>query len=123
MPFDGNSEEVIVSPTLQVLIGARDLLVREGWVQKEMRSRHGRCISGAIEDAGRLLEWQQRLAAEADARNILRHTIAPQSNWLQRWLGFGYIWLATWNDVKGRTKEEAVALLDRGIAVARERNK
>lgn len=121
MPFDGNPEETVVSPTLQVLIGARNLLVRDGWIQGMMRSKNGRCISGAVGDAAAYLKWPQRFRTETDVRNVLRQLIMPQPSWLHRWFGLRHIWLESWNDAKGRTREDAIALFDKAIAVARER--
>lgn len=89
----------------QYLLHARELIDKHGWVQGVYGNpEKGFCIIGAISracwDDGVTFETQT--AMEGD---LQRH--AP-----------GYESLVAFNDAKGRTKEEVLALFDRAIQEA-----
>jgi hypothetical protein len=117
MPFDNLPEKVEAFPEFQILIEARNLLLAEGWIQRDVRSRKGRCISGAIMDAGVHMTPLQRQEAQTKARDVLRSLVSVKQHWFVRLFGGKRVWLSTWNDAPGRTKDEAIALFDRAIDV------
>jgi hypothetical protein len=78
---------------IQVLRKARDLLVREGWVQGERHSADGYCLLGALEACGR------------------PHDDAPGQA-LRLTLGHS---IMMWNDAPRRTVDDVLNLIDRTI--------
>ena len=92
MPFDGTK----VDKTGKLLLAAADLLQAEGWVQGSMRRYGGRCVVGAISDAGCPRATAQQLNRAYNRALALAGTNLP-----------------FWNDAPGRTKEEVINLLRR----------
>jgi len=88
MPFDGTE----LSPVTQALIVGRRK-IELGWCQGAGRVRGSVCAAVAI--------------SEAPAEAVLL---------LQRIVGTPYI--ADWNDVPGRTKDEILAAYDRAITLS-----
>src|ERR1700746_2319904 len=103
MPFDGTPPETTIAPEVQILLGARDLLLTKGWIQHSLYSRGGYCISGAIEYALPEIPSQERYYASVKAREIIRRLIAPKVSWWQQWFFTNTACLVTWNDALGRT--------------------
>jgi hypothetical protein len=81
---------------------AKELILRDGWVQGVYRYKEGRCISGALKDASRELGFDTT-SNEQDFIDYMR----ARTNVMRRTGGM----LPTWNDKSKRTKEEVLAAL------------
>jgi hypothetical protein len=90
--------KIAVSPVVEILSKARELLERGGWCQgTEYNYRGQRCLVGAVYYvAPTYLDARVAVAA------LQRETDGA--------------WPAFWNDKPGRTKEEVFELIDRVIA-------
>ena len=90
----------------EILDAAADLLEKEGWIQSNLVSPEGRCAIGAIRRVqdmnGSLIQYMF-----GSPKNPIPLQDTP-TYVLQSFLGQA---VATWNDQKGRTKEEVVQAL------------
>jgi hypothetical protein len=90
----------------QVLCEVADLIETKGWIQHTARSAAGYCLSGACDEV-----VNRKLSTPGKERDLLRElvvlhltaAIKPGSN------ASTFHEVQTYNDTKGRTKEEAVA--------------
>ena len=94
-----------MTPTVEILRRARELLVRDGWAQHVILSGDGRrCLMGAIIHAGQPTpadpEGNRRWAAVEPVCKVIGHRFIGQ-----------------WNDAPGRTFEEVLAAFDRAITM------
>lgn len=105
MPLDGSS----LDPVVQTLLGAEDIIVRRGWIQRGYGGSGGpRCVVGAI---------QESAATVATVWSLDQHKL--------RWIA-GYVYGTTvgvgsiewWQDMPERTIEEIRDGFSRSIACA-----
>jgi hypothetical protein len=80
--------------TADVLDDAADLLEREGWIQRDDKTEHGRCAVGALIET----ESEHRWAARD--RLLLEIGRSCRTNPTRR--------LMIWNDAPGRTKQQVL---------------
>ena len=97
MPFDG-VKYVTASPVTQMLMEAKQQVER-GWCQHFMRQRGSVCMIGSLT----INDYSQYLDAEA----LLREAI--------RGLGYAHSSVASFNDDRGRSKDEVLKVYDLAI--------
>ena len=91
----------------EILIRAKELLVKRGWCQGEYEDSQGRiCLSKSVN----LVE--SKLKDRRSVRILIKDLIVKPNG--------PFISIPTWNDVPERTKEEVFSLLDRAIEKAQE---
>lgn len=99
-----------------ILDDAADLLERKGWIQGRYSNENGHCAVGAITrvcglyDAVSLtvpdmVEVRSQIEAAYQVERVLRNILAERG---------GPLHVQTWNDKKGRTKQEVLDLLREG---------
>lgn len=88
--------EILEATNVQAILSrAADLLEREGWCQGQSKNFEGRyCVLGAVDKV---------------ARPVERHAAVQE---LRRRLDAAYV--HEWNDTRGRTLTEALAVLRQG---------
>lgn len=85
-----------MTTTHEVLVAARNLIDRGGWIQGAVLTSDGRCAVGALRDTGGALDTND------EPFWILRRQVGTA--------------LSRWNDTPGRTKAEVLAAFDKAIA-------
>jgi hypothetical protein len=85
---------------------ARQLLIREGWIQHRVRSQYGRCLYAALVDCDTI---SQELEA---VKECIRADVGEY--WVPR---EAPCCLVSYNDTPGRTKGDVIALLRRASRV------
>lgn len=97
--------------THEVLVAARNLLEREGWVQRRGVTENGRCAVGATGCVAGLTPESCPVGAFdafREANNALAVVLRERGESAR---------VVDWNDTPGRTKEEVLALFARAIAL------
>jgi hypothetical protein len=90
--------------THEVLVKARNLIGRDGWVQRDWGAPGGpRCAVGVISDSG----------GDGASRITARRAVAEAAGVEDDGWGGAVI---TWNNAPGRTKAEVLAAFDKAIA-------
>jgi hypothetical protein len=84
------------------------LLNEKGWIQKRSITKDGFCIYGAYNEVCRPLKSEKDWEAANDAFLKIYSTATTKLN--EQTNASGVI---VWNDKKGRTKEEVIAMLER----------
>ena len=96
----------------QVLREARDIILRDGWIQNAYSSEQGYCVEGAIMRACRHhgMKWMQAQGNEALA------AFAPFAKAIGCESRHGA--LALWGDRPERTVQDVLSAFDRAILIA-----
>jgi hypothetical protein len=84
----------------EVLVTARNLLDREGWIQDYTWTREGRCTVGAV-------LTPHLTEGSIEALELFADLIGCPRDWMA---------IAHWNDDPDRTKEQVLAVFDTAIA-------
>lgn len=97
-----------MSETVELLRGGMRLLETGGWIQGALRNNNGRCALGALDDACERKDLQDRERFRAE--RLLEDAIptGPKA-------------VGLYNDAKGRTREQVLALYAAAIQLAEQR--
>ena len=93
-----------------ILRKAKELIEENGWIQRRSRASNGICLGAGMTDAA------DHVLGSYDVKTggVYRHIFQEAVNALRKVNGISGA-IFSWNDTRGRTKEEVLAALDKAI--------